>query len=66
MTALVTNHIMPGKSALHKLGLSLRLHAATPLKVRELVYQHLTDEHGVASFVVLARRLDEGKCQAIF
>ena len=40
--------------------------AYTPLKVRELVYLHLTDEHGVASFVVFARRLHEGKCQAIF
>ena len=38
----------------------------TPLKVRELVYQHLTDEHGVASFVVLAVRLHECICQAFF
>ena len=39
--------------------------ARTPLEVRALVCQHLTDERGVASFVVLARRLDEAKCQAI-
>ena len=42
----------------------MRLHAARGS--RTCACRHLNDEHGVASFVVLARRREEGKCQAIF